>query len=151
MNCKTAAIWFTKSFPTLWTLLSRWFLFACMHMCAWVFVCSHGCGYMCVSQRLMLDVFLDCSSYCLSRQGLSLHLELCFCSGYPAHCRDSLFLCPGNGFIGGLPHPLSSTWVLGIWTSVLKLYSSNSAHGNLWFGSSPDCFFFSDLWSWHHS
>lgn len=70
--------------------------FLLAYTCAWVFVCSHGCGYMCVNQRFTLDVFLDCSSYCLSSQGLSLHLELCFCCGYPTCCRDSLSLCPGD-------------------------------------------------------
>lgn len=43
-----------------------------IHVCGQEYVCMHVCG----SQWLNLAVFLDLSPLCISRQGLSVNLEL---------------------------------------------------------------------------
>lgn len=122
MSCRISATRFTKAFPTLraGTLLSGRFL-SCLHSaCMQGYLCV---GYVCASLRLTLDAFLDRSSYCLSRQGLSLHLELSVSvlAIYPACLQDSLSLCPRHWITVCHHTHLASMGILGTWTPVLKL------------------------------
>lgn len=142
MNYKIADIWFTKSFPTLWTLHSRRFFFACIPMCAWVFVCSHGCGYMCVNQRLTLDFFLIAPPIVCQGQGLSLHLELSV--SVLAIQLAAGILCPcvlGTGLQVGC-HTychLCRSWDLNFSSKACTAVALLT--WNLWFWSTPDYFF----------
>lgn len=57
--------------------------FVCMHVCVSVFVCARVClgvsVHICGGLKLVLSVFLNCSSPFCSERDLSLNLELTDC------------------------------------------------------------------------
>jgi hypothetical protein len=59
-------------------------LYVCMYVCMYV-CCIHKCIYVCGSQRLMLAVFLDCSSPHFLGQSLSVSGAFLF---YQTACND---------------------------------------------------------------